>query len=173
MSEGESSCKHPSFYSANLPHLSNLCFSDFLDGEKICADIEQLRFTQNFDFLDEFFSQGTGGGNSGLCATAACYLKKPREESDFDVNESDGFGWRVTNYVLEQVANSATDAFSLTDAICPDDTAGKFVAGCAKIEAAAFLISVSFRLVSATTTFDLRECRLPEAHYESFLLDVL
>ena len=37
----------------------------FVNDGQICDDIEQLRYTRDFAFMDEFFSQGTGDDSTG------------------------------------------------------------------------------------------------------------
>ena len=40
-------------------------FEDFyINDDGICGDIEQLKLSKNFDFLEEFFNQGSGGSDS-------------------------------------------------------------------------------------------------------------
>ena len=37
----------------------------FINDAQICEDVEQLKFSRDFDFLDEFFKQGSDGWDSG------------------------------------------------------------------------------------------------------------
>ena len=43
---------------------------DFIDDEQICDDVDQLRFSRDFDFINEFYG-GSGGGDdddgAGTC----------------------------------------------------------------------------------------------------------
>jgi hypothetical protein len=122
---------------------------NFLDDKKICADIEQLRFTKEFSFLDEFFNQGSGGAVSNCAGGGVeCFLKAPAGDDTIPCNGAKGGkAWRVVNTVFRQRSAVAKDAFEIIDAICPDDALSKAF-GCSASEAAAYTVYVVTRLVS-------------------------
>jgi hypothetical protein len=95
---------------------------DFLDGGKICGDIEQFRLTEDFDFLNEFFNQGSSP-TAGCDGRLDCWLTKPKAEDEFASEVQQGKGWRVENFVLAQITAGANDVFNIVDAFCPDDFA--------------------------------------------------
>jgi hypothetical protein len=120
-----------------------------LDDNKICADIEQLRFTREFSFLDEFFNQGSSMA-SAECAGGGveCFLTNPEDGLVVPCGGAEGGkAWRVVNTVLRQLTAAANDAFSIIDASCPDDAFSK-AAGCAAAESIAFVIYAVLRVVS-------------------------
>jgi hypothetical protein len=108
-----------------------------LDDNKICADIEQLRFTREFSFLDEFFNQGSSMA-SAECAGGGveCFLTNPEDGLVVPCGGAEGGkAWRVVNTVLRQLTAAANDAFSKA-------------AGCAAAESIAFVIYAVLRVVS-------------------------
>ena len=60
----------------------------FINEEAICEDVDQLKYSKDFDFLNEFFGQGSDGGSGGGDPTdippAPPELEVP-QMADFDV----------------------------------------------------------------------------------------
>jgi hypothetical protein len=123
----------------------------FLNDDQVCEDIYQLRFTDDFDFLNEFFNQGSSG-NTNLCSgDASCLLQSP--DLDFDSFVLKGKQWRSANFALAQIAQGLADAFDLAGNLdCP--FSGPI---CVFIKSTAIFISfvlyVAFRLVSLDFVF--------------------
>ena len=98
---------------------------DLLDNEYICENVYQLRYTDDFDFLNEFFDQGSGGNGPGLCGggadfDASCVLTEPLLAADFPSVILKGKKWRSTNFALAQIADGLGDILSLNgDLECP------------------------------------------------------
>jgi len=77
---------------------------DFLDDERVCDDVWQMRMTDDFDFLDEFYNQGSDGGVDGSCGTfAECNLISPDAEDEFADVIKNGKKWRSINFGIEQL----------------------------------------------------------------------
>ena len=129
---------------------------DFLDDERVCDDVWQMRMTEDFDFLDEFYNQGSDGGVDGSCGTfAECHLTPPEKEDDFADVIKKGKKWRSTNFGLEQLAFAAAMVLEYLGFLsCPEDpplnvaknacTAGKNLA-----LSIAFPFFVAFELIHA------------------------
>mmetsp|Transcript_84099 Transcript_84099/g.126082 ORF Transcript_84099/g.126082 Transcript_84099/m.126082 type:complete len:1454 (+) Transcript_84099:272-4633(+) len=92
---------------------------DFINDVQICDDIEQLRFSRDFTFLEEFLGEGEGsmtppGDSPGLPEPPGVPVDGEPEDvppleltpPDRSATEStpvqNGQAWRATNFVLEQ-----------------------------------------------------------------------
>jgi hypothetical protein len=94
---------------------------DFLNDAHICDDIFQLRYTEDFDFLNEFFNQGTNT-NPTICDGNApsCLLTEPTPEDEFSSPILKGKQWRSSNFAIGQISQLLYDGYDYAGNLeCP------------------------------------------------------
>lgn len=100
--------------------------STFMNDDQICEDVEQLRFSDDFAFLNEFLGQGSPDEDDSLLESGEqkgdvppLVLQKPSRKASSTDNVQNAGDWEKTNFGLEQVL-SASEAFR--DAMCGDES---------------------------------------------------
>ena len=64
--DGAPNINHPTVHDECARARNYFGFEDFyINDDGICGDIEQLKLSKNFDFLEEFFNQGSDSGGEG------------------------------------------------------------------------------------------------------------
>ncbi|CAB9517870.1 expressed unknown protein [Seminavis robusta] len=116
-------------------------FLGFDESDKqICRDVEQLKHTRDFAFLDEFFSQGSTEVDGGKGDECKCEVP-PRPELVFTkpdraVSKSkpvkNGKAWRATNHLVDTVGKALQFSKDVIDNfVCPEDFTGAIKTFCA------------------------------------------
>ena len=98
----------------------------------MCRNIVQLQNTKNFEDLENFFNQGSKGGDdeeNAAIPEAEIKVKEFYEELEEPTRErsgtepvTQGDAWSATNFALSQVLGGVERVHSaFADILCPDD----------------------------------------------------
>jgi len=137
----------------------------FVYDEGICEDIEQLQYTKDFAFIEEFFDNEGGG-----CGAAGCNNEIGDELTleafvlgDIDRTSStagpvqNGKAWRAINFALSQAVAIADDFVEVWYALqCPDDITGSAQTICAVL-ANAIYVPAKVILVALRTSLEISQ----------------
>ena len=148
---------------------------DFIHDQAICDDVEQLRFSKDFLFLEQFFGGAPAGqnGTTPSCPTPPAtapvtaatlppapameplVLAKINRDSSSKGPVKNGQAWRSTNFALDTALGLAMDIHEAwVDLKCPADPTGTSTTICASIlNGGAFIfqaVVISLRVVSKT-----------------------
>ncbi|CAB9501422.1 activity domain protein [Seminavis robusta] len=102
----------------------------FINDKQVCRDVEQLKHTRDFAFLDEYFSQGSseelggGGGEECNCEVPSkpeLVFTAPDRTWSSSKPVVNGQTWKATNFALKNSKEALTFAKGSTDAFkCPE-----------------------------------------------------
>eukprot|EP00977_Amphora_coffeiformis_P013338 scaffold3471_cov175-Amphora_coffeaeformis.AAC.12 len=106
--------------------------ANFINDNQICEDIKQFRNSRDFEFLEEFFNQGSssdepGDDDDNFNVVPPLVLVPPDPENR-DATEAvskkaevqNGQAWRATNFALESAAKTLNSIYdAIKDSKCP------------------------------------------------------
>ena len=127
--------------------------ASFVNEKEICNEIKQLKYTRDFDFLAEFFAQGSGGGGGGPNGENLPNLIQPNREYSGSGPVEKGEAWEKENYELKHGIDVLDSIWNLAVNIeCPDDPTSSSWNVCSTVKnvlnVAAWAIIQTLRIVS-------------------------